>query len=186
MMKKICYIFILPGLLSFSLNSCTKETDYIPTRQETKDYDLNNDLINDVRIEYNVMTWDGFGPDGTGDIIEAEMIPLNNTKLLRKPDIGSLFAPLKDTIHFQMTAPYSWDLSPQKMVEIRTYINKWPKEWTVSSNESIDFYYIAFTKTTDSKNQLGWAKVYIDRSTGIIKIIDTKVTELDFLIIGKK
>ncbi|HEY5125631.1 MAG TPA: hypothetical protein VIK14_18035 [Ignavibacteria bacterium] len=185
-MKRTNIVFIFLGLLSFSLNSCNKETDYVPSRQETKEFDLNNDLINEIRIQYYAMTWDGIGPNGTGDLIGAEIVPINNTKLLIKQDLGSLFSPLKDTIHFQMKVPYFWELSSQQLVEIKTYINKWPKEWTVLSNEINDFYYLAFTKTTDTKNELGWVKIQIDKSTGLIEIKDTKISDQDFLIIGKK
>jgi hypothetical protein len=185
-MKKSNIFFILLGFLSLPFNSCTKEKDSIPVCQETKEYDLDNDLKNEIRIQYYAMTWDGIGPDGTGDLIGAEIVPINNTKLLLKQDLGPLFSPLKDTIHFLMNAPYSWDLSTHTLAEIRTYINKWPDLWTVKSDEKNDYYYLGFTKSTDPVNELGWVKIQIDRSTGVIEIKDKTTTDQDFLIIGKK
>jgi hypothetical protein len=185
-MKKIVIFFTLCLLTGYTFYSCTKETYYIPSRHETKEFDLNNDLINDVRIQYIAMTWDGVGPDGTGDLIEGEILPINNTRLLSKEVSGSLFPPLKDTLHFQMKSPYSWDVSSHNLVEIRTYINKWPKVWTVNFAEASEYFYIAFVKTTDTRNQLGWIRIKIDTSTGLIEIIDTKISDQDFLIIGKK
>lgn len=185
-MKKTAIFFTLPLLLSITFHRCTKETDYIPSRQETKEFDLNNDLLKDVRIQYSVMTWDGFGPDGTGDLIMGVILPINDTYLLSKEETGSLFSPLKDTLHFQMKNPYTWNVSSHNLVEIRTYLNKWPKEWTVNSNEVSEYYYLAFAKKTDTRNQLGWLKIKIDKSTGLIEIRDTKISDQDFLIIGKK
>jgi len=189
-MKHIVEFHILLVLLSVTFLSCDKSKDsennnLPPVKPIVNEFDVNNDLINDFKIQYYAMTWDGIGPNGTGDLIGGEIVPLNNSKILKKQDLGVLFNPLRDTTHFQMNAPYSWESNSYKLIEIKTNNSKWPKEWTVSANEVKDYYYLAFIITTNSKIQLGWIKLKFDKSTGQVEIMETKSSDLDFLIIGK-
>jgi hypothetical protein len=189
-MKQIVESFILLVLLSVTFLSCENSKDIEnnnlpPVKPVVKEFDVNNDLIIDFKIQYYAMTWDGIGPNGTGDLIGGEIVPLNNSKILKKQDLGVLFNPLRDTTYIQMNAPYSWESISYKLIEIKTNNNKWPKEWTVSANEVKDYYYLAFMTSTNSKIQLGWIKLQFDKSTGLVEIIETKSSDLDSLIIGK-
>jgi hypothetical protein len=189
-MKQIFRLCILLGLLNVTILSCDKSKDnennnLSPITPVVKEFDVNNDLINDFKIQYVTSTWDGIGPNGTGNLIGGEIVQLNNSKILKKLDMGVLFNPLNDTIHFQMNSPYSWESNSYKLIEIKTENRMWQKEWTVSSKDIKDYYYLAFMTSVNSKVQLHWIKIQFDKSTGQVEIKDTKSSDQDFLIIGK-
>jgi hypothetical protein len=185
-MKKILMLIIPIGLFIISCDVSHNDDVFIPTKPETKEFDLNGDLINDFKIQYVAGSWDGVGPNGTGEFMVGEIYPLNNTKILNKQDQGYLFMPLIDTVHFKMNLPFLWQATSAKLVEIKTYINEWPNEWSVNSNELKDFYYLAFFIPTEDSNIIGWIKIQIDKSSGLIEIKETKSTNQDLLIIGKQ
>lgn len=183
---KISNPVILLSILFFaSLYSCEKDRVIEPIRHESQEVDLNQDLISDIKFSYFGYTWDGIGPNGTGMGITGSLIPLNNTKILKKQDTVTLFSKVNDTIKLQMTQPYSWDLTGVNMVSIKTYLNQYVNPWTINSSEIKDFYFIAFEISVLDKETFGWMKVKIDKYNGLIEVKETKTSDQGFLIIGK-
>jgi hypothetical protein len=184
-MKRSNTLFLITGMLLASICSCEKNREVEPIQRETLEVDLNNDLINDIKFFYFTYTWDGIGPNGTGMGINGDLIPLNNTMILKRNDIGSLFSPTNDTIKLQMSQPYSWDSNEFSLVSIKTDLNQYVNPWMVNSVEIKDFYYLAFKISTTDKNTLGWMKITIDRFNGLIEIKEIRTSDQGFLILGK-
>ena len=190
-MKRLTRLIFLLGLLSSTVFSCDKdkEDNIPPVSPENKEFDLNNDSINDFKLDYVRYTWDGIGPDGTGFAIAGLLVPLNNNKILKNQDLGLLFYQDNDTLSNQFVLPYLWLSSSSEwpvLVEIKTYINQWENTWTIKGNETKDFYFLAFSISKSDKNFLGWMKLIIDKNTGLVEIVDKKTTDQEFIIIGKQ
>jgi hypothetical protein len=186
MSVKISNSVILVLVLSFvPLCSCQKDRVIEPIRHESQEVDLNQDLIIDIKISYDAYTWDGIGPNGTGMGVTGSLIPLNNTKILKKQDIVTLFSKVNDTIKLQISQPYSWDLTGLNLVSIKTDLNQYVNPWTINSSEIKDFYYIGFKLSVNDKETFGWMKVKIDKYNGLIEVKETKTSDQGYLIIGK-
>jgi hypothetical protein len=184
-MKITNSIILLITLAFLSLYSCEKNRVIEPVTHESQEVDLNQDLISDIKFYYVGYTWDGIGPNGTGMGVSGSLIPLNNTKILKKQDTVTLFSKVNDTIKLQMAPPYSWDLTGVNMVSIKTDLNQYVNPWTINSSEIKDFYYIAFKILVNDKETFGWMKVKIDIYNGLIEVKETKTSDQGFLIIGK-
>lgn len=184
-MKNTNSAILIVTLSLVLLYSCEKDRVIEPIRHETQEVDLNHDLINDIKFYYSGYTWDGIGPNGTGMGITGSLIPLNNTKILKKQDTESLFSNVNDTIKFQMSQPYSWNLTGLYLVSIETDLNQYVNPWTINSSEIKDFYYLAFKISANEKETFGWMKIKIDQYNGMIEIKETKTSDQGYLIIGK-
>jgi hypothetical protein len=55
--------------------------------------------------------------------------------------------------------------------------------WTVISSNHISDFYLGFQLSTSIKNYIGWMKVDIHKNSGVISILNTKLTETELLII---
>jgi hypothetical protein len=184
-MKKTYSATLIVTLSLVLLYSCEKDRVIEPIRHDTKEVDLNQDLISDIKFSYDSYTWDGIGPNGTGMGVSASLIPLNNTKILKKQDILTLFSNVDDTIKLEMSKPFSWDFNGLNIVSIKTDLNQYVNPWTINSPEIKDFYYIAFKISANDKDTFGWMKVKIDKYNGLIEVKETKTADQGFLIIGK-
>lgn len=185
-MKNSNSLIILVLLSIPLLFSCEKDRVIEPIRHEPQEVDLNQDLISDIEFNYWGYTWDGIGPNGTGMGIIGDLIPLNNTQILKNQDTESLFSKVNDTIKHQMSHPYSWDSNRLNLVSIKTDLNQYVNPWIINSSEIKDFYYIAFKIADDNRDIFGWMKVRIDKYNGLIEVKETQTSDQGFLIIGNQ
>lgn len=199
--KKAFYL----GLIIFSIvfSSCEKDEDFekklLPPLElpETVNYDLNNDLIDDIAVFYNRF-WRSSSPysEFYGEGIEGNIKPYNNCLILKLDGSYSLFSEPGDLISKEQLYPYSWEPFPfygytseidvfWEVVSIYSDYDEeaWPDEWRIESDLDLDYYYMGIRITDEDSDQIGWIKLDIDRSTGIIDIIDKQFTTDDSIVI---
>lgn len=183
-------IYLLIFFIIFSLYSCEKDekSDSLsktpPKLPAATNYDLNDDSINDIRIEYGYFTWDGL--QSSGDGIAGSIKPLNGSSILQKHDNLPLFNTINETISISTNEPFYWEtILVFPLVRLLTEDNYWPNVWKISSNMTMDFYYLGITINKNNSNLLGWIKIKIDKSNGYIQIVDKKFTTESFIVIGK-
>ena len=189
---KTNYLWII--LIAFILCSCEKNDNSDenlsknpPKIPEAVNYDLNDDSIDDIKIEYSWFTWDGINSSGDG--ISGSLEPLNESSVLLKQHDYTLFSKLNDTIKINTNDPYYWakyltpDLVSISTSSINDYL--WPNEWEIKSNMTLDSYYLGIKINNNNSNLIGWIKIRIDKSTGDIQILDKKFTSEELIVIGK-
>ncbi len=188
------YLWIL--LTTFIIYSCEKDDNSNenlsknpPETPEAVSYDLDDDSVNDIKIEYRQFTWDGINSSGDG--ISGLIEPLNESSILQKQNEYTLFNKLNDTIRINTTEPYYWEkyLDPDLVSISNSSVNDylWPIEWKIQSNLNLDLdsYYLGIMINNSNSNLIGWIKITINKSTGDIQILDKKFTAEEFIVIGK-
>lgn len=177
-------------LIALAFCSCEKDDNSNenlsknpPQIPEAINYDLNDDSVDDIRIEYSWFTWDGINSSGDG--ISGEVKPLNDCSILFKHKEYSLFIEFNDTIKANINEPYYWEkYLSRDLVSISNSSDNeylWPNEWIIQSGLSLDFYYLGL----EINNLIGWIKVEVDKSTGTIQVVDKKFTTAEFILVGK-
>ena len=184
---KTYYFMII--FVAFCLFSCEKEDksnddlsinppDLSKNPPETPDamnFDLNDDSVDDIKIEYRWIAWDGI--NSSGYIISGTIEPLNKSSILLKRDKNPLFNELNDTIRFNTNEPYYWEkYLHQSIVSIsNSSVNDylWPNEWRIHSNMTMDSYYLGI-RINNNSQLVGWIQIQIDKSTGAIQILNKK------------
>jgi hypothetical protein len=150
-------------------------------------YDLNDDSVDDINIDYRSFTWDGINCAGNG--ISGVIEPLNQCSILLKYNEYILFNELNDTIRVNTNEPYYWEkyLSSDMVSISSSSFNDylWQNEWRIHSNKTMDYYYLGIKIANENINMIGWIKMKIDKSTGVIKILNKKFSTEEYIVIGK-
>jgi hypothetical protein len=184
-MKKYLFIFTVALVLSGCQkdNSLSKDAPELP---QTSVYDLNGDSVEDIKIEYLRMTWDGV--NASGDLISGMLVPLNGSSILLKKDEPALFSKSNDTIKTESEEPLYWEknLHPHLVTVSNSSENGflWPNKWSIYSNLVLKTYFFGI-KTSNNDKLLGWVEVKIDVTTGAVRIINKKFTSDSYIIVGK-
>lgn len=182
---KTNYLLILS--IIFIQFSCDNDDFDLPKTPKAVNYDLNRDSHDDIRIEYQLFTWDGINSSGDG--ISGYIKPLNGTSIWVKQTEYSLFNKLNDTIALNPKKPYYWEDFLDALIVSASYssVNKhaWTSEWRIHTKTAMDFYYLGIRINKNKKNLIGWIKIKVNQSTGQIQIVDKEFTEKDFIVIGK-
>lgn len=195
-MKIASYLLLIIFIAFFS--SCEKDEDFVKKSLELPERtynDLDDDSIIDITIYYNrfwSLRLNGSGADGEG--IVGSLEPLNNCSILKKEYGLTFFNKVGDVIRrepgryfwaptdLEDTARYYWDaVSIYSSYDDET----WPDEWSIESDLDLDYYYMGIRITDESNDQIGWIKLDIDKSTGIINIIDKRFTTDDSIVISE-
>lgn len=181
--------FLLLTVLACKKDNINKTNEELsknpPEMPAVASYDLNNDSIDDVKIEYKLFTWDG--SNASGDGIDGTITTLNDNEVLLKRNEYTLFSQLNDILRINPIEPNYWTAhaSPH-LVSISSSIGYlWPKTWAISSNKAQDSYYIGIKILKENIPSLGWLKLEIDSSTGSVKIVDKQFTPEHFIIIDR-
>jgi hypothetical protein len=182
-MKSINIKILFFGFIIVLFYSCEKDPIIEPIRYDPVEYDLNNDLINDISISYLGYSWDGIGPDGSGMGINGVIKPLNDTKILYKQDIGSLFLNSKDTLKLFASIPLSWISNESYVINIKTHLNQYVNPWTIIAPETKDQYNVGFKLSNDNSTILGWFKLRINCYNGKIDLTEKKMSNQNILVI---
>jgi len=166
-------------------SGCKKHVDgnaeqgFVFSQPKSQDIDVNNDGIMDFMIDYKLLVADDYSSSGKSWI--GYVRPLDKNEILYKQIIGNLFLNKKDTVFSTSTStkiwyPYSADLITNSGKD---------SNWTILASNNITDYFLGFKLKSSSKNQIGWMKVDIQKNSGIISLVNTKLTEADFLIIDE-
>ncbi len=188
---KLNFLLILIFALAFF--SCEKDNEENtglrknpPKVPRSVTYDLNDDSIDDIKIEYNDFVWDG---DSTsGQMYAGAIETLNECSVLLKRDEYELFLESNDTIEINVNEPFYWE--KYTYVDLVTIWNSsaneylWPNEWKIQSNMIMDFYYVGIKIKSGDNYFVGWIKLKIDDSNGRIKILNKKFTSEEYIVIG--
>jgi hypothetical protein len=158
-----------------------------PDMPKSVNYDLNDDSIDDIKIEYSLYTWDGI--NSSGDAIYGSLKPLNGCSVLLKQNDYTLFNKPNDIININANEPYYWEKNsnPDLVSILNSSENDylWPNEWRIESDMTLDSYYLGVKINTNNNIHIGWIKLKINKSTGAINILDKKFTTEEFIVIGK-
>jgi hypothetical protein len=182
-MKNSILPILFLGFIIILSAGCEKEQAIEPIIHNSQEFDLNNDNTNDIKISYIGYSWDGIGPNGSGMGINGILEPLDNTLILNKQNIVSMFLSAKDTIKLYNSTGFSWASNDFHLVSIKTDLNQYVNPWTVNSPEVKDFYVIGFKILSNNIPTIGWLKLKIDCYNGKINITETKTTIQDYLVI---
>jgi hypothetical protein len=175
-----CIFFVCTVLLTFG---CEKtrgdktENSYLIIQPKSQDIDINNDLITDFRIDYKWLVTND--EPSSGKALIGYVKPLNENKILYKNNVGNLFLLKNDTVFLIPATKMIWSKFQADLVTN----NGKDTNWTVISSNHISDFYLGFRLSTSIKNYIGWMKVDINKNSGIISIINKKLTETEFLII---
>ena len=186
-MKRILYLFLTILLLSSSFLGCKKEWDPFepPVKPANKEFDLNDDQIPDFELSYRTSWLDGVY---TGEMFSGYLTPKNNNKFIKHQNTGFFIVELNDTIFKQVELPLLWTISPTDcpiLVKIASSsISGWEREWS-SNKKGFNDYYLSFSLSANDKDYLGWMKVNINPKNGHVEILDKKLSDQSFIIIGK-
>ena len=150
-------------------------------------YDLNDDGIDDIKLNYWMVILDGVGFSGSG--YSGMFDPLNNNQLYFKRDEDlhalTLFNQLKDTIRSETKKPTEWTYSNAELVYIYNVPkNHWPDEWTINSSLKNGPFYLGVRLENDVVS-VGWLKLDIDKSTGSVFLLDQEFTTGDYIVINR-
>jgi hypothetical protein len=181
-MKTILYCIFFVCTVLFT-SGCEKtrddktENSNLIIQPKSQDIDINNDLIIDFRIDYKwLVTNDEPTP---GKALIGYIKPLNENKILYKSNVGNLFLLKNDTVFLIQTSKMIWSKFQADLVTN----NGKDTIWTVLSSNPINDFYLGFQLSTSIENYIGWMKVDIHKNSGIISIMNKKLTDSEFLII---
>ena len=175
---------LLIGTLIVTLISCNKtENKLINSRPEipkNDSIDINFDGIIDLVITYwELETTDV--PSSGGSIIGGFM-PMEQNRVLYRPNIGYLFLQSKDTIRNEFNSNSQWTDYTADMVNISRNNSDWNTTWSILSNLTSD-YYLGFMQMHNSVERIGWIQVEIDTISGKMSILDSKLTDSSEIIL---
>jgi len=182
----VILLFFIIFLVGCKKENSKSEKEYFKLNQPVSIvYDLNKDSQNDFKVDYKWLITDNINLSSPSIIGYLE--PLGENQILFKTDEGNLFANLNDTIcsdYSELGLPFSWYNFPADIV---TYdnITKNSGKWRILSRQSKEYYYLACKIYVDTQEQIGWIKLSIDSSTGIVKLIENNFTIGDYIVIGK-
>jgi len=158
-----------------------------PKTPEPVNYDLNDDSVDDIKIEYSWFTWDGINCSGEG--ISGSLEPLSGSSVLSKRNDYTLFNKLNDTIKINTNEPYYWEkYSNSVLITIMNSTENdylWQNEWSVRSGMTLDTYYLGIKLNVNDNNLVGWIRIKINKLTGGIQVLEKKFTTEEFIVVGK-
>ncbi len=183
-MKKIAITLSLCLLL----NACKQDAldPSIKTPKNCK-IDIENDGVNDFEIIYSLSTRENAGM--TEKRIEGKLLPLANTFYLMSPHLVGLpvlFLAAGDSINRISSQDTIrgriWGSYTNTVIGINGINDSWDDNWLVVSASETNNYN-AFKLIRKNKTKIGYMKLDFDTKTGEIKVLDSKLTTDDFLII---
>jgi|GEM_PF-3203866 len=167
-----CLIVLTSGCKK---NSDVSVDEYIFNELKSQDVDINGDQIMDFRIDYNRLVTDDYPSSGKSWI--GFIQSLNKNAILYKPNYGNLFLQEKDTVFSVSTATRIWSPYP---ADLLTNSGK-DAAWAILAPNTITDYYLGFKLS--AQNQIGWMKVNIHKSTGMVTLVNKKLAGADFIVI---
>lgn len=189
MKKTIFYVIFFTLVIC-----CTKDDEKVkelalssepPEIPQTVKFDLNSDGIDDISFEFGP---DDVVTDGTVGYY-GSVYPLNGAMLLLETLTDGAYAletQLNDSLRKEETTSLTWypsnwifmfiDDSPEGL---------WPNDWSLSSTNKSNPYYLGLQVKQNDTFLLGWLKLEIDTKTGVIEIIDHEITSDDFIVVDR-
>ena len=169
--------YLIIALSTLILTSCsTNESDNdIPSIHDSISLDIDEDGITDYNINYSGIDIDPFTPTGGVYGISGSIQPNGANELLRHSEEGLLFLRNLEEIKDIVSDPLEWnDRFSNTIVTIATknVEGEWPSNWKILSARKHSTYFVGLKLVTDSKNQLGWVEIEINRSSGSATIVD--------------
>lgn len=145
-----------------------------------KDYtiDIDNDGQDDFQVYYLQLQTMDIPVSGAG--ISGDIRFINNGAFFCKiygAYSECLFLSKGDSIKTDL-ATNNWNYYPVSLINIGWQNGKWDQNWSVNASVSSD-YYLGFKM----QDKLGYMKLNLNTKTGEIKVLDSKLTTDDFLII---
>jgi len=157
----------------------TIEDAFIANQPKSLDIDINNDTVIDFRIDYKWLITNDYPTSGKS--LTGYIQPLNGNEILYKRNIGNLFLQKNDTIFSTSTATLTWNKYQADLV----VNNGQDSTWSIISPEGINNFYLGLKLKTAVNNYIGWMKIAVQSMTGEISIVNKKLSEADFIIIGE-
>lgn len=154
---------------------------------ETVQYDFDNDRINDFSVDYSVFSWDGVNSAGLG--VAGSLKPLNENLILHKRDANqimlTLFNKRNDIITLDASLPLEWETFQARLTDIYDPDKTANRVWNIHSTNTADSYYVGIKIKKENGFFIGWVKLEIDAATGLISIIDKKLTADNSILIDR-
>lgn len=176
-MKIICFFLAL-----FVFFFACKNVNHVNFNKidTPKDYtiDIDNDGKDDLGISYKQLQTLDLPPSGAA--INGGMRFLNQGAFfcnIMGAYSECLFLSKGDSIKTDL-ATNNWNYYPVSLINIGWRNGKWDKNWFVNASVSSD-YYLGFKM----QDKLGYMRLDLNTETGVIKVLDSKMTNDDFLII---
>jgi hypothetical protein len=186
-MKTQLYLAVglLCVLISCKKNDANEELSKTPPAVPKDLFcDMNGDLKNDFKFNYNWYTYDGIGISGDG--IGGNITPMNDNQVLYSQDHGSLFLKETDTISITDKQFVKWSYSPASLVSVSTTNdNYWPTAWRILGDTQQGYKYIGVKVANNNSYSVGWIKISINTASGDITILDKKLKTADYIIVDK-
>lgn len=176
-MKNLSFLLCFCLLISACKNPNKINFNKIET---PKDYsiDIDNNGQDDFEIYYKQLQTEDIPVSGAS--INGEIRFINNGAFfcnIYGAYSECLFLSKGDSIKTDL-ATNNWNYYPVSLISIGWQNGKWDKNWFVNASVSGD-YYLGFKM----QDNLGYLKLDLNTETGEIKVLDSKVTKDDFLII---
>ncbi len=160
----VCFVISINQIYAISSNN--KGSDSI---------DVNSDMIFDFVIERRLQSTMNIGASQTTII---SIRPLNLNRLLYKPYIGYLFLGRGDTIEKTDTNKCLWTSYRADLFSIDSSNDN---KGTIGRCDEL--CYLAIKLYIDNKIYIGWLGLNINTINGDIKIIETKLNDVDYILI---
>jgi hypothetical protein len=184
-MKNLTVLLVVLLIISPGCTEKKNTGNNPPAMPESENYDFNNDEVDDFIIEYEKYTWDSRGNRGDGQA--GKIVPLNGNLILTGQDELALFHEIYDTIQKEVGLPLKWISLEKDLVMVENSSANdfvWPDEWSVLSDNNGPDYYLGVI-ISDEIPVLGWIKLKITASTGVIEVMDKEFVEGDFIMINR-
>jgi len=145
--------------------------EYIPIIPATSEFDLNGDSIADFMIKYLFADYDGGNVSGA---YIGRLMPIGDNQVLRMSSEPALFQLYLDDIQANVDAPLKWDDGWSHPLVSVEYCgdDKWSKNWKISTIEEYPNYFMGLKLLNDNLNELGWIEIEINKSNGIVSILN--------------
>jgi len=180
------FLFYVLLCISICLIGCENSNDEMKNKLESKifesteplsdfDIDLNNDGNSDFVVKYADVQINTVG----GRVIFAEIEAYNENEILVNELEPKLFLRNFDDIQNEVQSPLLWVNKGWLIDLVRIELNElgdWPTEWSISSNEEFEFYYLGVKLIENSKSNSGWIKLEIDKVNGKVRVVEFYLT----------
>jgi len=168
--------FFLLIISTFLFCSCSDFTDEQPPLPEDVEIDLDDDGTVDYVIDFAFVDIDpGPGSDIGFFGMGGRINPRNLNQILRKTEDRNLFLRNLEDIKDTVEEPLRWSVSgfSRQIMSLNTNMEgQWPNKWELNTDESHSTYFIGLKLINNNSTQIGWVELDINRSNGIVEIID--------------
>jgi len=151
-------------------------TDEEPVVPEDLQIDLDDDGTAEYVIHFEYVEIDPGNDPNVGFFgIKGSIDPIDNHQVLTQRQEGNLFLRNLENIKNTVEEPLRWNTSGLSRQIMILYANKdglWPIKWKLNTDESHSTYFLGLKLINDNSTQIGWVELDINRSNGIVEIID--------------